>query len=168
MNLLYRWKSQLIEDGGPAASALESRVRELELELRRTERERDILKKSVGHFRPNRVADMYAAVEQMAHEQSLPTYVVCEVLDLSRSAYYAWRNGTPTMREDNDRKLMPIIRKIFERHKRRYGARRIVQELKDLGYACGERRVSKLLKTQGLKAIQPKSSSREQQRVNTL
>ena len=100
---------------------------------------------------------MYAAVEQMAHEQSLPTYVVCDVLDLSRSAYYAWRNGTPTMREDNDRELMPIIRKIFERHKRRYGARRIVQELKDLGYACGERRVSKLLKTQGLKAIQPKS-----------
>ena len=50
VNLLYRWKSQLIEDGGPAASALESRVRELELELRRTERERDILKKALAIF----------------------------------------------------------------------------------------------------------------------
>jgi transposase len=49
-NLLYRWKSQLIEDSGPAASALESRVRELEADLRRVERERDILKKALAIF----------------------------------------------------------------------------------------------------------------------
>ena len=49
-NLLYRWKSQLIEDSGPAASALESRVRELETELRRVERERDVLKKALAIF----------------------------------------------------------------------------------------------------------------------
>jgi transposase len=50
MNLLYRWKSQLIEDSGPTASALESRVRELEADLRRVERERDILKKALAIF----------------------------------------------------------------------------------------------------------------------
>ncbi len=49
-NLLYRWKSQLIEDSGPAASALESRVRELESDVRRVERERDILKKALAIF----------------------------------------------------------------------------------------------------------------------
>lgn len=53
--------------------------------------------------------------------------------------------------------LMPIVRQIFYRHKRRYGARRIVKELQDRDIQCGERRVSKLLKIQGLKAIQPKS-----------
>ncbi len=52
---------------------------------------------------------------------------------------------------------MPIVRKIFYRHKRRYGARRIVKVLGDLGQTCGVRRASKLLKIQGLKAIQPKS-----------
>lgn len=49
-NLLYRWKSQLIAGSGPAASALESRVRELEADLRRVERERDILKKALAIF----------------------------------------------------------------------------------------------------------------------
>lgn len=53
--------------------------------------------------------------------------------------------------------LMPVVRKIFYKHRRRYGARRIVAELRDLGFPCGVRRASKLLKIQGLKAIQPKS-----------
>ena len=49
-SLLYRWKSDLIEASGPAATALESRVHQLEEDLRRVERERDILKKALGIF----------------------------------------------------------------------------------------------------------------------
>ena len=100
---------------------------------------------------------MYTAVEAIVHDERFPTLVVCDVLDVSRSAYYAWIYGVPTMREDKDMELMPIVRRVFFRHRRRYGVRRIVQELKDLGYVCGERRASKLLRIQGLKAIQPKS-----------
>ena len=44
-NLLYRWRRELLGRGGPAAASLEARVRQLEEELRRVERERDILKK---------------------------------------------------------------------------------------------------------------------------
>jgi transposase len=49
-SLLYRWKSKLLEDSGPAATALDSRVHQLEEELRRVERERDILKKALAIF----------------------------------------------------------------------------------------------------------------------
>jgi transposase len=49
-SLLYRWKTRLVEAGGPAATALEARVRELERELRRVEQERDILKKALAIF----------------------------------------------------------------------------------------------------------------------
>lgn len=48
--LLYRWKRQLIREGGAAAVGLEARVRELEAELKRVERERDILKKALSIF----------------------------------------------------------------------------------------------------------------------
>jgi len=44
-----------------------------------------------------------------------------------------WQNGKPTMREDKEMELLPMVRKIFNRHKRRYGARRIAKELKDFG-----------------------------------
>jgi len=48
--VLYRWKRQLIRQGGAAAVGLEARVRELEAELRRVEQERDILKKALSIF----------------------------------------------------------------------------------------------------------------------
>ena len=49
-SLLYRWKANLLLDSGPAATALEARVQELEKELRRVEQERDILKKALAIF----------------------------------------------------------------------------------------------------------------------
>lgn len=49
-NLLYRWKREQLERTGPVATSLESRVRELQIELHRVERERDILKKALAIF----------------------------------------------------------------------------------------------------------------------
>ena len=49
-NLLYKWKAQLVQKSGLAAETLEARVRQLEDELRRVERERDILKKALSIF----------------------------------------------------------------------------------------------------------------------
>lgn len=49
-NLLYRWKRELIGQAGKTAVTLETRVRELERELQRVERERDILKKALCIF----------------------------------------------------------------------------------------------------------------------
>jgi transposase len=49
-NVLYAWKRRLVARGGRTAMGLEARVRELEAELRRVERERDILKKALSIF----------------------------------------------------------------------------------------------------------------------
>ena len=48
--LLYRWKAKFLQSSGPAATKLEARVCELEEELRRVEREREILKKALAIF----------------------------------------------------------------------------------------------------------------------
>ena len=49
-NILYRWKKVFLRGESGIASDLETRVRELEAELRRVERERDILKKALSIF----------------------------------------------------------------------------------------------------------------------
>jgi len=49
-SILYRWKANVLDESGPAATALDSRVQQLEDELRRVERERDILKKALAIF----------------------------------------------------------------------------------------------------------------------
>ena len=56
-----------------------------------------------------------------------------------------------------DEELAPLVRAIFWKHRRRYGTRRIASELRDLGECLSPRRVARLLKNQGLRAIQPKS-----------
>lgn len=52
-NLLYRWKSSQVQQSGPVAESLEARVHELEVELQRVIRERDILKKALAIFGRN-------------------------------------------------------------------------------------------------------------------
>ena len=50
VSLLYRWKAKSLTQNGAAAATLENRVRQLEQELRRVERERDVLKKALAIF----------------------------------------------------------------------------------------------------------------------
>jgi transposase InsO family protein len=96
-------------------------------------------------------------VEHVALEGAFAVVAVCDTLKVSRAGYYAWQSESESSRERRDRELMPLIHDIFWKHKRRYGARRIAVELVAMGERCGVDRVAKLLKNQGLKAIQPKS-----------
>jgi putative transposase len=101
--------------------------------------------------------DVYAGIDQLVLMESFAASAVCQALEVSRSGFYAWRSGEESRTEARDRRLVPEIGAIFWRHRRRYGARRIAVELARRGMACGVARVARLLKTQGLRAIQPKS-----------
>jgi len=103
------------------------------------------------------VTAVYAAVEAIVQADECATAAVCAVLDVCRSAYYAWRDGEPSGRDQREAVLTPLIRAVFWKHHRRYGARRIAEELADMGELCSPRGVAKILRTQGLRAIQPKS-----------
>ena len=100
---------------------------------------------------------MYVVVESIVRNEAVEATAVCDVLGVSRSAYYAWRSREPSAREARDVELAPLVREVFWKHRRRYGARRIVAELAERGESCGTRRIAKLLQNQGLSAIQPKS-----------
>jgi transposase InsO family protein len=100
---------------------------------------------------------VYAAIDQVTISEGFPVSVVCHVLGVSRSAFYAWQSSGLSEREARDEELLPLIRDLFWEHRRRYGARRIAQELAFQGERCGVARVARLLEKQGLKAIQPKS-----------
>lgn len=53
--------------------------------------------------------------------------------------------------------ITPKIVDVFWKHKRRYGTRRICEDLKDHGVRASRKTIAKILKTQELRAIQPKS-----------
>lgn len=91
------------------------------------------------------------------HQQGYPLSALCHALRVSRSGYYAFAQGSLSGRAEEDQRLRPQIRDIFQEHKRRYGARRIARELSSRSVCCGARRVGRLMREMDLNAIQPKS-----------
>lgn len=82
---------------------------------------------------------------------------ICQTLGVSRAAYYQWCTTEPGARELTDRELGPIIRNVFQQHRRRYGARRIAIELQSMGYSCSRSKAKKIMDQMQLVALQPKS-----------
>ena len=80
---------------------------------------------------------------------------LCKSMQLSTSSYYAYLKSRLKKKEVED--LEQAVVSAFWRHKRRYGTRRLVSEMYDEGYIVGRKKISIILKKNGLKAIQPKS-----------
>jgi putative transposase len=70
---------------------------------------------------------------------------MCHVLDVSRSAYYAWRKQPKRPRELINDQLLTRIRDVFTQHKGLYGSPRITEELQDQGIRCNHKRVARLM-----------------------
>ena len=103
------------------------------------------------------MSDVAAAADQISLESGFPIKDVCQCLSIPRSTFYEYRKEELTSNETDTRELTPMVMDIFWKHRKRYGTRRIVDELADTGFAVGRRRVANIMKSQGLHAIQPKS-----------
>jgi transposase InsO family protein len=78
--------------------------------------------------------------------------MLCKALGVSPQSYYASRNRAPSNHAKVDKRLGNVIEVLFYEYKRRYGAKRIHQELKDNGLHHGRKRVSRLMKERELEA----------------
>lgn len=94
-------------------------------------------------------------IDEIHKETSCSIRRICAVLNFPRSSYY--QAQIETLRQKEDALMADHIERVFRLHKRRYGYRRIVQELADDGIACSDERARRLMKRRGLLAIQPKS-----------
>ena len=80
---------------------------------------------------------------------------ICASLQVPRSSFYHAASPTPTQSEDC--RIGDLIEAIFRRHRRRYGYRRISEELSDAGEVCAPDRIRRIMRQRGLRAIQPKT-----------
>jgi transposase InsO family protein len=84
----------------------------------------------------------------------------CELLEVSRAAYYANRADSPSTRQLVDQELTEHIRQAHQRSKGRYGAPRIHAQLRREGYRHGRKRIARLLRTAGLHGRTPRRFKR--------
>jgi putative transposase len=81
---------------------------------------------------------------------------MCEMLEISRAGYYAWKKRLPSEHDRRDVTLTTLIVAIHDAHKGRYGIDRIHAELARSGYAVGPRRVRRLARAAGLACVHPR------------
>ena len=85
-----------------------------------------------------------------SHEATYPVAVLCRVLDVSPSGYYAWRSRSPSARARSDVALGDRIEAIHRRSRSTYGRPRVHAELREDGIAVSPKRVARLMRQRGL------------------
>jgi putative transposase len=97
----------------------------------------------------------YACIEENRGE--FEVVMMCRVVGVARSGYYAWRTRGMSTRQQANVALVKVIRDVHEKSRRTYGSPRMHQELRARGMVCGKHRVARLMKEQ---AIRPKQKRR--------
>lgn len=94
------------------------------------------------------------------HAGRFPVNMMCRLLGVSSSGFYAWRRRPASEREKRSRRLEVKIRAIFSRRRRAYGSPRIWRELLADGESVGRGQVARLMRENGLRAKQARKFKR--------
>ena len=86
------------------------------------------------------------------HRESHEVGLMCRVLEVSRSGYYAWTGRPPSRRAETSARLVDQIRVVHAESRQLYGAPRVHAELADRGESCGRKRVARLMRQAGIQA----------------
>lgn len=96
----------------------------------------------------------YAFIE--AKRALYPVRLLCRVLEVVPSGFYAWRGRPPSKHQQRDIELAVHIAAIHHEHKKRYGSPQVHGQLKKQGERVSKKRVARIMREQGLSAKLPK------------
>lgn len=75
---------------------------------------------------------------------------MCQILKVSRSGYYKWKNRNPSKKSISNEELLEKIKKIYELNEGNYGSPRIARDLKADGIKCSKNRVAQIMRKNGI------------------
>ncbi len=90
------------------------------------------------------------------HRQEFPIKRMCQMLAVSRSGYYDWRDQPLSQREQDNQMLTAQIKQVYQDSRQTYGSPRVHVELNNRGLACGRNRVARLMRQNGIVARGPR------------
>ncbi|HHO3834878.1 TPA: IS3 family transposase [Escherichia coli] len=153
LSTMTRWVKQLRDERQgktPKASPItpeQIEIRKLRKKLQRIEMENEILKKGVLR---KAVRLRYAFIRD--NTCCWPVRLLCRVLDVHPSGFYAWLQQPHSQRHQADLRLTGQIKQFWLESGCVYGYRKIHLDLRDSGQQCGVNRVWRLMKRVGIKA----------------
>ena len=81
-----------------------------------------------------------------------PIAMMCRVLGVSRSGFYAWRHRKPSNRAQQTVRLVAEIRAVHKESRGTYGSPRVHIELQERNFQVGRNRVARLMREAGITA----------------
>ena len=93
-------------------------------------------------------------------KEEFPVQRMCDVLGVSKSGYFAWRDRPASRRQREDMVLLAHVRSAFALSNGTYGSPRMTRELQDDGLQIGRRRTARLMRENGLRARQKRRFKR--------
>lgn len=87
------------------------------------------------------------------HVGTYPVRLMCRVLEVSPSGYYAWRSRPESARSTANRRLLDDVRRLQSRHQGRYGSPRMHAALRAEGWRASRGRVERLMHRHGIRAL---------------
>lgn len=88
----------------------------------------------------------------IAQEVAFPVEMMCRVLGVTRSGFYAWRKRPRPARDKRDSQLAVKVAAVHQRSRRTYGSPRVHRELRAQGERVGKKRIERLMRQSGLQA----------------
>jgi putative transposase len=87
------------------------------------------------------------------HAGTWPIRLMCRVLQVSASGYYAWRDRPDSARLVANRHLLGDVRRLEAEHRGRYGSPRMHAALRAEGRAVSRGRVARLMRLHGIRGL---------------
>lgn len=84
------------------------------------------------------------------HKSCFDIRLLCQVLKVSRSGYYAWSTRSESSRAKANQTLTETIKVIFKQSRQTYGYRRVNHMLKQQGNSVSKHRIARLMKAADL------------------
>ncbi len=88
-----------------------------------------------------------------AHRREFRLTTMCRVMRMHRSGFYAWMKTPQSQRAQEDERIMKKVRTSYKASDGVYGSPRVHRDLREDGERCGEHRVARLMRINGLRAI---------------
>ena len=95
---------------------------------------------------------MAAFIAAQRAEFEVPHATSCRALSVSQAWFYKRRYGDPSPAHTRREQLKTEIRRLFAKHRGRYGSPRITADLRDQGWRVSENTVAQLMRELGLAA----------------
>ena len=99
---------------------------------------------------------IYKIIKKESSSSGFPVEKMCQTLEVSRSGYYDWDGRGPSKRQEEDEKILKVLKQKHAEAQGMIGLDKLWEDVREAGFKCGRNRVYRLQKANRLYSVRKK------------